>query len=205
MITRREKLSKQGIIRPLMFALILLSGTAVALLMLHPLPSLTQEKRTSGDLVFLDGTGNLLNGTIKIIIADSSSNQSSNVSSISWKDVPNARISFDALETKNISISLRISGDSHNSNVVLENYGTDMPANVQAPGKPVKYVEISAVNVSFSDASVSVQYTDEELKGLDEKSLSFYSYDAVNSTWSELAASVDAEKNILSATVSSLS
>ncbi|MCX9073630.1 MAG: carboxypeptidase-like regulatory domain-containing protein, partial [Candidatus Methanoperedens sp.] len=205
MITRREKLSKQGIIRLLIFALILLSGAAVALLMLHPLPSLTQEKRTSGDLVFLDGTGNLLNGTIEIIIADSSSNQSSNVSSISWKDVPNARISFDALETKNISISLRISGDSHNSNVVLENYGTDMPVNTSAPGIPVKYVQIRDVNVSFAEADIVIQYTDEELKGLDEEELAIYRYDISNATWNDLPTKINATNNMVSTTAGSLS
>ncbi|MCX9073704.1 MAG: VCBS repeat-containing protein, partial [Candidatus Methanoperedens sp.] len=205
MKTRQENKPPQGFKRPLAFVLILFLEIMVVSLILHPQPVFTNEERMCGDLTFMDSSGNLIFGTIEINMTGAPGDKRSNVSSISWKDVPNARISFDALETKNISLSLRISGDSHNSNVVLENYGTDMPANVQAPGKPVKYVEISAVNVSFSDASVSVQYTDEELKGLDEKSLSFYSYDAVNSTWSELAASVDAEKNILSATVSSLS
>src|SRR3989337_3811673 len=205
MKTRQENKPPQGFKRPLAFVLILFLEIMVVSLILHPQPVFTNEERMCGDLTFMDSSGNLIFGTIEINMTGAPGDKRSNVSSISWKDVPNARISFDALETKNISISLRISGDSHNSNVVLENYGTDMPVNTSAPGIPVKYVQIRDVNVSFAEADIVIQYTDEELKGLDEEELAIYRYDISNATWNDLPTKINATNNMVSTTAGSLS
>ncbi|NJD77826.1 MAG: hypothetical protein FIB08_12150 [Candidatus Methanoperedens sp.] len=163
--------------------------------------------RTSGDILFTDGSGTLLNGIMEITGGGRSSGTEPDVNSISWDKVPDAKILFNALDKKDVSVCFTISGDSPKSKVMVENYGSSIPGGVNssAPGVPVKYMEINASGVSFSEAGISIRYSDKELKGHDENNLAVYSYDIVSKTWNKLPASIDAENNILSATVDSLS
>jgi len=120
------------------------------------------------------------------------------------EECTNAWIYFDAFGTKSISINLRIAGDSPNGRVSLEDHGSSLPADVDqpAPGGPVKYVELHSTGVSFVDVDVTIHYTDIELNGLDEKSLVIYSY--YGGAWNELPSKVDPSKNVVTATVDSL-
>lgn len=194
-------------IRLIIFVFVVLSGIVAALLYFPPIPTRTEPEKTSGDITFLDGAGNPISGAIELIGAGVSSGLKPNVNFISWTNVPDARIRYEALETKNIAINLRMSGNSPKSKVILENYGANQPGNVNisAPQVPIKYVEISPIGVSFAEAGIFIRYTDAELYGLNETSLVIYRYDNVTQTWSELATTVDANNNIASATVNSLS
>ncbi|MDP2844905.1 MAG: hypothetical protein Q8N79_02370, partial [Candidatus Methanoperedens sp.] len=185
--------------------LILVLVIVTSVLIIYSTPVLTIEKRTSGNLTFTDGTGDLLSGTIEISMIGAPPGRKSNVNSITWRNAPNAWIYFDAYEKENISINLRISGDSPNGRVSLEDHGAAMPGSVgvPVPGVPVKYVELHSTGVSFADADISIYYTDAELKGLDETSLVIYSYDG--GAWTELPTRVDAAKNVVSAAVVTLS
>ncbi len=194
-------------IRLIVLVFVVLSGIAAALLFYPPITTRTAEERSSGDVAFIDRTGNPLGGRLEISGAGISSGEKSNVNFISWSNIPNARIGYNALDIKNISLDLRISGDSLKSIVILENYGINMPGgvNVSAPGIPVKYLEISSVNLSIVEAKISVQYADTELNGIDENNLTIYHYDREAETWSELPTVIDADNNILNTTVGSLS
>ena len=187
---------------PLLIVLLVLIASV---LIIYSTPVLTEEKRTSGNLSFTDGAGSLINGAIEISMTGAPSGGRSNVNSITWSNAPNAWIYFDALGTKSISINLWIADDSSNGRVSLEDYGAAAPEGVDqpAPGMPVKYVELNSTGVSFADADVSIHYTDAELNGLDEKSLVIYSY--YGGAWNELPAKVDPAKNVVTATVDSLS
>lgn len=184
---------------------ILLLVLFIPMLIIFSIPVLTEAKRTSGNLSFIDGMGGLINGAIEISMTGAPPGGRSNVNSISWRNAPNAWIYFDAHETKGTSINLRISGDSPDGRVYLENYGDKIPGNVgePVPGTPVKYVELRSSGVLFASADVTVHYNEAELNGADEKSLVIYSY--AGGAWNELPSKVDPDKNVVTATVDSLS
>jgi hypothetical protein len=194
-------------IRLIILVFAVLTGIVAALLYFPPILTRTGEVKTSGDITFLDGIGNPLSGTIEISGAGISGGQKSNVNYVSWTNVPNAKIYYNVLDTKSIAVNLRISGDSPKGRVMLENYGTEVPGsvNVTVPGYLVKYVEISSSGVNFAEADISIRYTDEEVRGLDESSLVIYRYDRATETWSEIPTKIDAKNNIVSTTVNSLS
>ena len=194
-------------IRFIVLAFTVLICIAAALLFYPPISTRTAEEPTSGDVTFTDRAGNPLEGTFELSGVGVSSGSKSNYNFITWKNIPNVRIKYDALSIKNLWVDLLISGDSPGSNVILDNYGIDLPQgiDVKAPGVPVKYVEISATGISFSEVNISIQYTDEELKDADEKTLTIYQYEKATEAWGELPAAIDTENKTLSATVSSLS
>ncbi len=194
-------------IRLMVLAFVVLSGIAAALLFYPPVYTRTAEGRTSGDVTFIDSTGNPLEGILEISGAGITSGPKSNVNFISWSNFPNARIKYDALDIKNISVNFRISGNSMGSKVILENHGVNVPkdVNLPAPGVPVKYVEISSINLSFAEVNISIQYTDSELNDIDENTLAVYGYNNTTGAWSELPASLDPVNNILSTSAGSLS
>src|SRR5574341_131033 len=120
-------------IRLLILVFVVLMGIAVALVYNPPIPTRSEEKRTKGDITFIDGQGNPLSGTLSISISGKPEKPRENVNFISWANVPNAWISFD---TNNFSINLRISGDSLQGKVIME----ELSGNLTAPGKPIKYL-----------------------------------------------------------------
>jgi|GEM_PF-1249216 len=185
---------------------IALSGVVIAVLYFPPLP-ISAKESTSGDITFVDSAGNALIGAIEVSGAGMPGEYNENVNFVSWDNVPNASIYFNAFDAKNLSVNLRIAGDSPQSKVMIEDYGIDKPAGVNepVPGIPVKYVEVNATNVSFTEAEIYIRYTDEEPGGLDEGTLAVYFYDGMNLTWSELPASIDAANNTLGTMVNSLS
>ncbi|MBU4139470.1 MAG: hypothetical protein KJ729_05985, partial [Euryarchaeota archaeon] len=197
--------AKKASIRLSVPLLIVLLVLFASVLIIYSTPVLTEEKRTSGNLSFTDSAGSLIYGAIEISMTGAPSGGRSNVNYINWSNAPNACIYFDALGTKNISINLRISEDSPNGRVSLEDYGATMPGSVDqsAPGIPVKYVELHSTGVSFANADVSIHYTNAELNEIDENSLVIYIYDG--GAWTELPTRVDAAKNIVSAAVVTLS
>ncbi|HWR26762.1 MAG TPA: hypothetical protein VN316_02685, partial [candidate division Zixibacteria bacterium] len=203
-IPRGNKVSA-GRIKLSISVAILVTGIVVTFLFLHPLPALTEEKRTSGNLIFTDSGGNSLRGTLELSISGISGGRKPDVNSISWVNVPNAGIYFDVFETKNISLDLKIAGDTPAGRVSLEDYGAAVPEGIDrpAPGILVKYVELRSTNVSFADADISIYYTDMELKGLDENSLVIYGHD--RGAWTELPTRADTAKNVLNTTVDTLS
>lgn len=200
----KNKSARTGI-RVSLPLLILVLVIVASVLIIYSTPVLTIEKRTSGNLTFIDGAGDLVSGTIEINMIGAPPGRKSNVNSITWRNAPNAWIYFDAYEKENISINLRISGDSPNGRVSLEDHGAAMPGSVgvPVPGVPVKYVELHSTGVSFADADISIYYTDAELKGLDETSLVIYNCDG--GAWTELPTRVDAAKNVVSTAVVTLS
>ncbi len=193
-------------IRLIILVFVVLSGIAAALLYFPPISTRTAPLKTSGEITFIDGAGNPLGGAISLSgDGVSSGPPKPNVNLISWTQIPNAIINYDAFATKSLSINLRISGDSPKGTVVLENYGTALPGsvNITAPGMPVKYVEINSSGVSFADAGISIKYTDAEVSGLDVNNLAIYKYDGALQAWNELPTTIDTGNNIVTATVNS--
>jgi PGF-pre-PGF domain-containing protein len=195
-------------IRLIILVFVVLSGIAAALLYFPPILTHTEAQKTSGEITFTDSAGNPLTGAISLSgDGVSSGPPKPDVNLISWHGIPGTIISYDDFATKGISINLRISGDSPKGRVVLENYGINQPGsvNVSAPGTPVKYVEVNSSGVSFSNADISIKYTDAEVSGLDVNNLTIYKYDGAMQVWNELPTKIDAVNNILGTTVNSLS
>ncbi len=187
---------------------VMLSVLAIALLYFLPIPTRAGgEKLTSGDITFTDGSGNPLNGKIEINGAGISGNHKEGASYVSWKNLPHVIISYNVLKTLGLSVNLSISKDSPKAKVKLHNYGIHMPAkvNISPPGTPLKYVEISAAGVFFSEADLSIQYTDAEVTGLDVDKLTIYSFDSADSTWTKLPTKIDTTKKLASTKVKSFS
>ncbi len=205
MIIPGEKKAARAVLRLSVPLLLILVVLIASILIIYSIPVLTEEKRTSGNLTFTDRAGIPVSGTIEISMTGAPSGGRSDVNTVMWRNAPNARIYFAAHETKNISISLRISEDSPNGRVSLEEWGAAIPEYVgqAAPGIPVKYVGLHSTGVTFADANISIYYTDAELNGLDEKSLVIYIYEGAS--WIELSTRVDSANNVASATVDTLS
>ncbi len=193
-------------IRLIILVFVVLTGIVAALLYFPPIPTKTEPGKTSGEITFLDGTGNPLGCVLQTSVDGEPQQSQKNVNFIRWTNVPNIGIYCNAMDTKGVSVNFRISGDSRGK-VILENYGINMPegVNISVPGNPLEYVEINASGVSFSEAEVSLQYTDAQLNGANESSLVIYRYDNATQAWSALATGIDTNNNIASATVNSLS
>lgn len=194
-------------IRHVILTFIILSGLAAAFLYYPPIPTRTAEELTQGDITFTDSAGNPISGAIGLSGSGISGGYKENVNFIKWERVPNGMIYFDALGIKNVSVKFRLAGDSRNSNVIIENYGASLPKDINehAPGAPVKYVLVSAFNLSFVEAEISIQYNASELGDSDENSLSIYHYDSAAKEWGRLKTRVDTKDNIITASVDSLS
>ncbi len=192
-------------VRLIMLVFAVLSGIAAAILYFPPLLTSTSEEPTRGDITFIDGAGNPLRCILEISGDGVKSVRKENASFVRWNNVSRTRIKFDALDSKNLSVSLRISGNSPGGRVTLENYGASMPGGVEsaAPGTPVKYLEIDASNVSITRMDVIIGFTDAEVAGLDMSSLVLCRYDKASQVWSEIPARIDAKRNLLSAMVDS--
>ncbi|MDD5615117.1 MAG: cytochrome c3 family protein [Candidatus Methanoperedens sp.] len=194
-------------IRHVILTFIILSGLATAFLYYPPIPTRTAEELTHGDITFADISGNPISGAIGISGSGISGGYKENVNFIKWTKIPNGIIYFDALGIKNVSVKFRLGGDSRNANVVIENYGTELPKalNEPAPGTPVKYVQVSALNISFVEAEISIKYNASELGNIDENSLKIYHYNRTMKAWSSLKTKIDAKDELLTASVDSLS
>ncbi|HEY9245258.1 MAG TPA: hypothetical protein VIO11_00275, partial [Candidatus Methanoperedens sp.] len=191
-------------LRFIIFVLIILSSMAIVMLYIDPIRTLTEEKKTSGNLTFIDGRGNPIAGTMEISISGTLTDKRPKVNSITWNDVPNAKISFDALESANFSVSLVISGDSPQGRITIEDFGVINPTIIAAPGVSMKYLKINPENVYFTEASISIRYTDGEIEDLNEKSLSIYGFDGESRVWRELPTTIFTGENRVSAKARSL-
>lgn len=194
-------------IRHVILTLIIISGLAAAFLYYPPVFTRSAEELTQGDITISDSTGNPVSSAIGISGSGISGGYKENVNFIKWERVPNGIIYFNAFSIKNVSVKFRLGGDSRNSRVILENYGASMPKdlNEPAPGTPLKYVQVSALNLSFVEAEISIQYNASELGDIDENTLSIYHYDNARNEWSKLKTTVDVKNDILTASVDSLS
>ncbi len=187
---------------------IVLTVVAISLLIsfLYSLPA-AEEKKTSGDISFVDSKGAYLEEVLEIgAVGVPRGHGHKSINKISWTNLQELMIHFMALETKNVSIDLMISGDSHRGRMVVEHYGAFEPkgVNISGLGYPVKFFEISTERISFSEANITIQYTDDELKGLNESNLAIYRYDSDAVKWDELPTQVDTANNLLNTNVNSL-
>jgi len=198
-VFKRTKVTREKFRRSILLLLVI-SGTIISLSYILILPSLSEEMLSNGRINFSGRGGDPLSGVIEISGTGMPNGHQDNVSSISWNMVPNARIGFSAFDTKNISVNFRINGDSLFGNVIIEDFGLDRPESVttKAPGEPVKYWEINAMNVYFTDANVTIQYTDTQIGNIDENSLTLYIFDRAQEVWKELPATLDTQNNTLS-------
>lgn len=91
--------------------------------------------------------------------------------------------------------------------MVIENYGSKLPKALDepAPGTPVKYLQVSALNLSFVEAEISIKYNASELGDIDENSLNVYHYNRTEKAWNSLKTKINAKDDILTASVDSLS
>lgn len=111
-------------------------------------------------------------------------------------------VEVDALETRNISVKLKIHSAGRGK-LTLDDFGRKDPVSVPVPGKPVKYVEIGASDINFSYAEITIKYTDDEIKGLNEDNLAIFHWNGT--VWEPLLTVVDAQNNTLTANSTSLS
>ncbi len=119
-------------------------------------------------------------------------------------DVPiGGYILFDANSSKDVLAKFKINDNSSNVVIILDDYGLNNQESTAAPGNPIKYVNVSATNLSYESVEIKISYTDAELGSMNENQLVIYHYK--NSAWSELSTSVDAAYNILTASTTSLS
>ncbi|MCG7850840.1 MAG: fibronectin type III domain-containing protein, partial [ANME-2 cluster archaeon] len=124
--------------------------------------------------------------------------------SFDWDDVPiGGYILFDALSSKNVSAKFKINGSSNDSTIILDDYGLNNPESTMSSGNPVKYVNVSAVNVSYEYVEVKILCNDAELGNRNENGLTMYHHK--NGAWNNLPTTVDAANNTFTAQTSSLS
>lgn len=183
--------------------LLILSGILLSLLYIPLFPTSSIEKVTTGKITFYDNNSYPLTGTIKISGTKIIGAQRENINSITWSQVPNAVIDFDAFDKIGLAINFRIDEDSPYGRVIIQDHGPDKPANISipAPGESIKYVEIDSINVNFADSNVTLRFTDDEIATINETDLTLYIFDTIAQDWKELTTWIDTQNNTISATV----
>ncbi|MCZ7406029.1 MAG: cytochrome c3 family protein [Candidatus Methanoperedens sp.] len=110
---------------------------------------------------------------------------------------------IDAIPTKNAALKLENASVRGKGKVILDDYGKKNPVPVPVPGKVVKFVEISAENISFSSAEITIHYSKAELNNVDERTLVIYHWNVTQ--WEQLETIRDITNSTLSAGTVSLS
>ncbi len=124
--------------------------------------------------------------------------------SFDFEEVPiGGYILFDALDSINVSAMFKINGSLTNVEIIFDDYGLENPESTASPGNSMKYVGISAVNVSYEYVEVKILCTDAELGNRNENSLTIYHHK--DGAWNNLPTTVDAASNTFTAQTSSLS
>ncbi|MDF1533976.1 MAG: hypothetical protein P1P69_05675 [Methanosarcinaceae archaeon] len=113
------------------------------------------------------------------------------------------RVIFNGLTSKNVSASFTIRGNASSARIVLDDYGVNNPVSTDISYTQMKFVEVHADNMDYSDVEVTIQYTDEELGGWDETKLQMYHWNG--SEWEPLLTRIDTVNNLLVAITTSLS
>lgn len=181
------------------------NGTNVSLYSNSSIYNFTTSSNANAHGNVKDKDGILLDCIITVYDEDGTTELNSTTgSSFNWDDVPvGGYMQFDALSTKNVSARFKISGDSSNCLIIIDNYGSSNPESNLPQGNVLKYVDVSASNLSYSSIEISIRYTSAELGSLDENLLAISHFK--NNTWNELSTSVDAVNNLVTATATSLS
>ncbi|MCK5486827.1 MAG: hypothetical protein KAI86_11480, partial [Desulfobacterales bacterium] len=140
----------------------------------------------------------LLNCTIEVYSPEGELlEQSDDANKVYWDKVPiETVLSFNASLSKGISVDFTLSGDSPNSIIFIDNYGLQNPTQYAPPGDEVKYFEVKASNLSYSEEKIILYYSDHEVINIDETTLSIFSYR--NSSWVKLKSEIDVENNFIS-------
>ncbi|MCK5643605.1 MAG: hypothetical protein KAJ19_22590, partial [Gammaproteobacteria bacterium] len=124
--------------------------------------------------------------------------------SFDFEEVPiGGYVLFDALDSINVSAMFKINGSLTNVEIIFDDYGLENPESTASPGNSMKYVGVSAVNVSYESVVIKMHYSDAELGDLNEGNLKIYHHK--DGAWNQLATTIDQANNILTAQTASLS
>jgi len=150
-----------------------------------------------------DTTGSTVTGYIRTYDSNKTLKKQAKASMLLGGDISdNGELEVDALDSKNLAVNMRVKGPSWGK-IILDDYGMKNPVSVPVQGFPVKFVEIGAINIDYSQVDITIHYTDAELNGADENSLVIYHWNS--SSWEALATQIDPVNNLLRATAISLS
>ncbi|MCL6643255.1 MAG: right-handed parallel beta-helix repeat-containing protein, partial [Candidatus Bipolaricaulota bacterium] len=113
----------------------------------------------------------------------------------------NGRAEFDASTTA--SIQLRFYNVDVNADgvIIVAKYRNGFPQQRTLLENPVKVVSVLASGMRAGVAQVEVEYTDAEIKGLDESKLCLLYFDRATTTWKRLECFVKAQANIVTAEI----
>lgn len=127
-------------------------------------------------------TGNVTDGKKPV---KNGSTSISKPDGVQWLHTGNASFNYSVrtkwfLETSNhgdgVSAEFRLNRSSVGAETVLKQVENNPVMPMYPDGLPVKFVNISTKNLSFTDASTSIRYSDEDLRNIDEDSLTVWRF-----------------------------
>lgn len=113
----------------------------------------------------------------------------------------NGRAEFDATTTA--SIQLRFYNVDVNADgvIIVAKYRNGFPQQRNLLENPVKVVSVLASGMRAGVAQIEVEYTDAEIKGLDESKLCLLYFDRATNTWKRLECFVKTQANFVIAEI----
>jgi len=113
----------------------------------------------------------------------------------------NGRAEFDASTTA--SIQLRFYNVDVNADgvIIVAKYRNGFPQQRNLLENPVKVVSVLASGMKAGVAQIEVEYTDAEIKGLDESKLCLLYFDRATNSWKRVECFVKAQANIVTAEI----
>jgi len=113
----------------------------------------------------------------------------------------NGRAEFDATNTA--SVQLRFYNIDINADgvVIVAKYRNGFPQQRSLLENPVKIVSVLASGTQSGIAQIEVEYTDAEIKGLDEAKLCLLYFDRATNSWKRLECFVKAQANLVIAEI----
>ena len=113
----------------------------------------------------------------------------------------NGRAEFDATNTA--SVQLRFYNVDINADgvVIVARYRNGFPQQRALLENPVKIVSVLASGIRSGVAQIEIEYTDTEIKGLDETKLCVLYFDRATNSWKRLECFVKAQANLVSAEI----
>jgi hypothetical protein len=113
----------------------------------------------------------------------------------------NGRAEFDATNTA--SVQLRFYNIDINADgvVIVAKYRNGFPQQRSLLENPVKIVSVLASGTQSGIAQIEIEYTDAEIKGLDEAKLCLLYFDRATNSWKRLECFVKAQANLVIAEI----
>ncbi len=113
----------------------------------------------------------------------------------------NGRAEFDATATAGVQLRFYNADINADGVVIVAKYRNGFPQQRNLLENPVKVVSVLVSGMRSGVAQIEIEYTDAEIKGIDETKLCLFYLDRASNTWKRLECFVKAQANLVIAEI----